>query len=137
MRKNNENRGPAGILFPAAVMGLVMTLLLLLLGAVLVRRGTVAETMVRPCALVGLAAGCAAAAFLAAKRASGGKLLWAVGGGMLVFLLLLALGVLLARQPIHILRTVVSLVCAVAASAAGGAAGATARKIKRYSHIKK
>ena len=52
MRKTNEGRSPAGILLPAAAAGLLATLLLMLVGAVLMHQGTLPEGAVAPCALV-------------------------------------------------------------------------------------
>lgn len=43
MRKTNEAQSPVGILLPSVLAGLLGTLLLMLLGAVLVHRGTLAE----------------------------------------------------------------------------------------------
>ena len=40
MRKTNEGQSPVGILLPSVLAGLLGTLLLMLLGAVLVHRGT-------------------------------------------------------------------------------------------------
>ncbi|MGI6181269.1 MAG: TIGR04086 family membrane protein [Agathobaculum sp.] len=136
-RKNNEGQSPIGTLLPAAAGGLLITLLLMLAGAVLVRQGTLGEGVIAPCAFVFLGLGCAAAGFFAAKRAPGGKFVWAVGAGTLVFLLLLAAGAALLDQPVQIVRAAVSLLCALAASALGGFAGANMRKKKRYHHLKK
>ena len=111
MRKTNEGQSPVGILLPSVLAGLLGTLLLMLLGAVLVHRGTLAEGAIAPCALVFLALGSALAALVAA---------------------VLPLG-----QSIHFVRTVISLLCSLIASALGGYAGANMRKKKRYSHIKK
>lgn len=52
MRKTNEGQSPVGILLPSVLAGLLGTLLLMLLGAVLVHRGTLAEGAIAPCALV-------------------------------------------------------------------------------------
>lgn len=57
MRKTNEGQSPVGILLPSVLAGLLGTLLLMLLGAVLVHRGTLAEGAIAPCALVFLALG--------------------------------------------------------------------------------
>ena len=137
MRKTNEGRSPAGILLPSAAAGLLTTLFLMLVGAVFVQRGTLEEGLIAPVALAFLALGCLAAAFISAKRASGGRFFWALGAGMLVFLILLATGAALLDQPAHIVRIAISLLCALAASALGGLAGARMRKKKRYSHLKK
>ena len=51
MRKTNEGQSPVGILLPSVLAGLLGTLLLMLLGAVLVHRGTLAEGAIAPCAL--------------------------------------------------------------------------------------
>ncbi|MDY3619165.1 TIGR04086 family membrane protein [Agathobaculum sp.] len=137
MRKTNEGLSPVGILLPSAAVGLVLTLLFMLTGAVLVQRGLVGEGMIAPLALLFLAIGSAVAALLSAKRAPGGKFLWAVGAGALVFLVLLVVGALLLRQPVHIPRTAVSALCMLLASALGGFAGVNMRKKKRYKHMKK
>ncbi len=101
MRKTNEGRSPAGILLPSAAAGLLTTLFLMLVGAVFVQRGTLEEGLIAPVALAFLALGCLAAAFISAKRASGGRFFWALGAGMLVFLILLATGAALLDQPAH------------------------------------
>ena len=80
MRKTNEGRSPAGILLPSAAAGLLTTLFLMLVGAVFVQRGTLEEGLIAPVALAFLALGCLAAAFISAKRASGGRFFWALGG---------------------------------------------------------
>ena len=115
MRKTNEGQSPVGILLPSVLAGLLGTLLLMLLGAVLVHRGTLAEGAIAPCALVFLA----------------------LGSALAVFLILLIVAVLPLGQSIHFVRTVISLLCSLIASALGGYAGANMRKKKRYSHIKK
>ena len=137
MRKTNEGRSPTGILLPAAVAGLMLTLVLMLCGAWLVRRGTLDEGLITLCAFVFLALGCAAAALIAARRAAGRKLLWALGAGLVVFLVLLAAGAVLLGSRLHIVRAAVSLLCALAASAFGGLVGVNIRKSKRYNHVKR
>ena len=137
MKKSNDDLSPIGILLPSALLGLGLTLLLMLAGALLVQRGTVGEGAIAPLSLVFLAAGSAAAAFLSAKRAPGGKFLWAVGAGALVFLVLLAVGALALRQPVHIPRTVISFTSMVVGAALGGFAGASMRRKKRHKHLKK
>ena len=137
MRKTTEGQSPAGILLPSVLTGLLTTLLLMLVGAVLVYRGALAEGATAPCALVFLAAGSALAALIAAKRAEANQFYWSLGAGSAVFLVLLIAAVLPLGQPIHVVRTVVSLLCTLIASALGGFVGANMRKKKRYSHIKK
>ena len=68
MRKTNEGQSPVGILLPSVLAGLLGTLLLMLLGAVLVHRGTLAEGAIAPCALVFLARGSALAELVALLR---------------------------------------------------------------------
>jgi len=137
MRKTNENSAPVGIVLSAAAGGILATLLFLLIGAILIRRGSLEETTIRPWALAGLTIGCITAAFIAAKCAPGGKFLWAAAAGFIVFLSLLASSLFIARQPIHFIRSLISLLCALIASTIGGFVGATTRKKKRYSHVKK
>ena len=64
MRKTNEGLSPVGVLLPAGAAGLGATLLLMLVGAILVHRQVLPEQAIAPCALLFLALGCAAAAFL-------------------------------------------------------------------------
>lgn len=137
MRKTNEGPSPGGVLLPAAAAGLAATLLLMLAGAVLVHRGVLPEQGIAPCALLFLAVGSAAAALLGAKRAPGGKFLWAMAAGVLVFLTLLLVSMIALAQPVHVVRMAISLLCTLAASAIGGFAGANMRKHKKYRHLKK
>lgn len=137
MRKTNEGRSSFGALLSATVLGLMITLMSMLVGTVLVHRGIIDERMITPFAFVFLALGCFIAALVAAKRAAGGKLLWALGAGGLVFLLLLAIGALLLGQPVHMIRVVISLLSALGTSLLGGLVGANIRKKKRYTHLKK
>ena len=137
MRKTNEGRPPVGILLPPVAAGLLTTLLLMLVGAVLMHRGTLPEYTVAPCALGFLAAGGLLAGFAAARRAGGRRLIWAMGAGAVVFLILLVAGVAIQSQPVNPVRVAASLLCALAASALGGFAGVNIRKKKRYSHMKK
>lgn len=137
MRKTNEGMSPPGILLPAALAGLITTLVLMFICAILVQRGALPETFITPLALACLAIGSAVAALLSARRAPGGKFLWALGAGALVFLILLVGGALLLRQPVHMLRIVVSLLCMLVGAALGGFAGAGQRSKKRYKHVKK
>ena len=109
MRKTNEGQSPVGILLPSVLAGLLGTLLLMLLGAVLVHRGTLAEGAIAPCALVFLALGSALAALVAAKRAGENQFYWSLGAGFAVFLILLIVAVLPLGQSIHFVRTVISL----------------------------
>lgn len=137
MRKTNEGRAPVAVLLPAAAIGLGAALLLMLVGAVLVHRRILPEQAIAPCAQLFLAVGCAAAAFCSAKRAPGGKFLWAMGAGVLVFLVLLLVSVFALAQPVQPVRMAVSLLCTLAASALGGFAGANMRKRNKYRHLKK
>ncbi len=137
MRKTNEGPSPVGVLLPAAVAGLLTTLLLMLVGAIFVHRRILAEPAITPCALIFLAVGCAVAALVSAKRAPGGKFLWAMGAGILVFLVLLLVSMIPLAQPVNVVRVAVSLLCTLAASALGGFAGANMRKRKKYRHLKK
>ena len=137
MRKTNEGQSPVGILLPSVLAGLLGTLLLMLLGAVLVHRGTLAEGAIAPCALVFLALGSALAALVAAKRAGENQVYWALGAGCAVFLYLPTVAAPPLCQSLPFGPPVISLLCSLIASALGGYAGANMRKKKRYSHIKK
>ncbi len=136
MRKTNEGQSPVGILLPSVLAGLLGTLLLMLLGAVLVHRGTLAEGAIAPCALVFLALGSALAALVAAKRVGENQFYWSLGAGFAVFLILLIVAVLPLGQSIHFVRTVISLLCSLIALGTGRLRRCQYAEKKRYSHIK-
>ena len=90
MRKTNEGASPVRpVLFGAAV-GLLATLVLMLVCAVLVHQRTLGEELIPTISLACLAVGCMLASFLAARRLPDGRLAIAVAGGPVVFLILLA-----------------------------------------------
>ncbi len=127
MRKTNEGASPVRPVLFGAAAGLLATLVLMLVCAVLVHQRSLA------C----LAVGCMLASFLAARRLPDGRLAIAVAGGPVVFLILLAVCALALSQPVRFGRTAVSLLCAVAASVLGTAAGIYMRTKNKHSHLKK
>ena len=137
MRKTNEGASPVRLILLAAFAGLAATLVLMLISAALVHRGTLGEAMIPTISLACLAAGCMLTSFLAARRLPDGRLAIAVAGGPVVFLILLAVCALALSQPVRFGRTAVSLLCAVAASVLGTAAGIYMRTKNKHSHLKK
>lgn len=137
MRKTNEGASPVRLILAAAAAGLTATLVLMLVSAVLVHRGTLGEEMIPTISLACLALGCMLASFLAARRLPDGKLALALAGGAAVFLVLLAVCAFALSQPVRFGRTAVSLLCAVAASVLGTAAGIYMRTKNKHSHLKK
>ena len=137
MRKTNEGRSPAGILLPSAAAGLLTTLFLMLVGAVFVQRGTLEEGLIAPVALAFLALGCLAAAFISAKRASGGRFFWALGAGMLVFLILLATGaaLLTSRHISYVLRSACSRAGRFGARRLGGRQYAQEKALQSFEKV--
>ena len=123
MRKTNEGASPVRPVLFGATAGLLATLVLMLVCAVLVHQGTLGEKLIPTISLACLVAGCMLASFLAARRLPDGRLAIAVAGGPVVFLILLAVCALALSQPVRFGRTAVSLLCAVAASVLGTAAG--------------
>ena len=128
MRKTNEGASPVRLILLAAFAGLAATLVLMLISAALVHRGTLGEAMIPTISLACLALGCMLASFLAARRLPDGRLALALAGGAVVFLVLLA---------VCFGRTAVSLLCAVAASVLGTAVGIYMRTKNKHSHLKK
>ena len=137
MRKTNEGASPVRLILLAAFAGLAATLVLMLISAALVHRGTLGEAMIPTISLACLALGCMLASFLAARRLPDGRLAIAVAGGPVVFLILLAVCALALSQPVRFGRTAVSLLCAVAASVLGTAVGIYMRTKNKHSHLKK
>ncbi len=137
MRKTNEGASPVRLILLAAFAGLAATLVLMLISAALVHRGTLGEAMIPTISLACLALGCMLASFLAARRLPDGRLALALAGGAVVFLVLLAVCAFALSQPVRFGRTAVSLLCAVAASVLGTAAGIYMRTKNKHSHLKK
>ena len=93
MRKTNEGRSPAGTLLPSCGGRSGWSHSCLCWPArVLLHRGILPEYAVAPSALAFLAAGGLMGGFAAAKRAAGRRLIWAMGAGAAVFLILLVVG---------------------------------------------
>lgn len=137
MRKTNEGASPVRLILLAAFAGLAATLVLMLISAALVHRGTLGEAMIPTISLACLALGCMLASFLAARRLPDGRLVLALAGGAVVFLVLLAVCAFALSQPVRFGRTAVSLLCAVAASVLGTAVGIYMRTKNKHSHLKK
>ena len=137
MRKTNEGASPVRLILLAAFAGLAATLVLMLISAALVHRGTLGEAMIPTISLACLALGCMLASFLAARRLPDGRLALALAGGAVVFLVLLAVCAFALSQPVRFGRTSVSLLCAVAASVLGTAVGIYMRTKNKHSHLKK
>ncbi|WP_302656771.1 TIGR04086 family membrane protein [Agathobaculum sp.] len=137
MRKTNEGASPVRLILLAAFAGLAATLVLMLISAALVHRGTLGEAMIPTISLACLALGCMLASFLAARRLPDGRLALALAGGAVVFLVLLAVCAFALSQPVRFGRTAVSLLCAVAASVLGTAVGIYMRTKNKHSHLKK
>lgn len=137
MRKTNEGASPVRLILLAAFAGLAATLVLMLISAALVHRGTLGEAMIPTISLACLALGCMLASFLAARRLPDGRIALALAGGAVVFLVLLAVCAFALSQPVRFGRTAVSLLCAVAASVLGTAVGIYMRTKNKHSHLKK
>lgn len=137
MRKTNEGASPVRLILLAAFAGLAATLVLMLISAALVHRGTLGEAMIPTISLACLALGCMLASFLAARHLPDGRLALALAGGAVVFLVLLAVCAFALSQPVRFGRTAVSLLCAVAASVLGTAVGIYMRTKNKHSHLKK
>ena len=99
MRKTNEGASPVRSVLVGAAAGLLATLVLMLVCAVLVHQGTLGEELIPTISLACLAAGCMLASFLAARRLPDGRLAIAAAGGPVVFLILLAVCALALSQP--------------------------------------
>ena len=99
MRKTNEGASPVRPVLFGAAAGLLATLVLMLVCAVLVHQRTLGEELIPTISLACLAVGCMLASFLAARRLPDGRLAIAVAGGPAGFLILRARVV--AARPIR------------------------------------
>ena len=137
MRKTNEGASPVRLILLAAFAGLAATLVLMLISAALVHRGTLGEAMIPTISLACLALGCMLASFLAARRLPDGRLALALAGGAGGFRVLVAVCACALSLRVGCGRPAVSLLCAVAASVLGTAVGIYMRTKNKHSHLKK
>ncbi len=128
MTMQSEKRGGAQALLPvvqAAAAGLGLVLVLLLLGAILLSSGALPPGWLKVCPYIALAGGgicCGVCAARCPKRLYG-----ALAGGLLMALILLALGFLFVQTDFSPVQAGLNLAILLAAAAAGSVAAALFR----------
>lgn len=128
MTTQSEKRGSAQALLPvlwAAATGLGLTLGLLLLGAALLSSGALSPGWLGVCPYIALAGGGICCGVCAAKCPK--RLYGALAGGLLLALVLLALGFLFAKTVFSPVQAGTNLFILLVASAAGSVAAALFR----------
>ena len=128
MMTQSEKRGGAQALLPvvwAAASGLGLTLVLLLLGAVLLSSGALSPGWLGVCPYIALVGGGVCCGVCAAKCPK--RLYGALAGGLLMALVLLALGFLFVQTVFAPVQAGLNLALLLAASAAGSVAAALFR----------
>ena len=120
--KKTENMPAAGAGRGAAVLtGLIVTLLAMAACAAAVLLGGLDETRVGLMTDACLGLGSFCAAFLAARRAPGSRLIWGLAAGVLLF-----------GAPGRPLRRLVNAALTILCAALGGALGAQRRKRRKH-----
>lgn len=137
--KKHENAVPSllGVVVLPALLGFAVSLILMIAGVVLVQRGIATESVIGILSRVSLFVGGMIASMIAARRASSGKLLCAMCSGVLLFVLLAGISLALVDAPVHVLHTIVSVLCILVASFLGGVLGMQKKRSKKYRHIRK
>lgn len=137
--KKNESTMPSlvGVVILPALLGFVVTLILMIVGVVMVQREIIGESIIGIMSRVFLFIGGLIASSIAARRASSGKLLCAISSGVLLFVLLAGVSLVLVDAPVHVLHTVISVLCILIASFLGAMLGMQKKRNKKYKYIRK
>ena len=131
--KKTENMPAAGAGLCAAVLtGLIVTLLAIAACAAAVLLGGLDETRVGLMTDACLGLGSFCAAFLAARRAPGSRLIWGLAAGALLFGCLVLLSLAWFGEPVRLLRLLVNAALTILCAALGGALGAQRRKRRKH-----
>lgn len=131
--KKNDNTPAAGAVLGAAVLtGLIVTLLAMAACAAAVLLGGLDGASIGLMADVCLGLGSFSAAFSAARRAGGSRLIWGLGAGALLFGCLVILSLAWFGEPVRVLRLCINAALTVLCAAVGGALGAQQRKRKKH-----
>lgn len=131
MKKAESAVSPGRVLVTAVLSGLIITLLLMMVGAAAVNSGSMGDGSIPLVALCCIAAGALACAFLAARLAVRSRFLWGLAGGGLLFACLLLGSFAWLGSPISLPRVAVNAATVLVMSSLGGLAGASIRK-KRH-----
>lgn len=131
MKKTDPAASPAAVLGFPVLAGLLAALVSLAVFAAVLLSGAAGNGAVVPMALSALAIGCVCASFLAARRAGGSRMLWALAAGGCLFACLIVLSLAWAGQPVSPARMAADAVTALLSSCAGGLAGAGVRKKRK------
>ncbi len=133
-KHKGKNYGVWGMARPAAV-GLLMSCavtagIIAACSLVFVLLKSIAESAIVPLALISAAVGCFAGAFLCASMIKRFGILFGAGIGLVMFLIICAIGVLGAK-PIFGTETAVKLLLLLLAGGGGGYLGCGCRRNKR------
>ena len=131
MKKTDNTTSASKVLGFPILTGLVLTLVLMLVGAALVYGGKIDESFIPQIAIAILGLGGFLSALLAARRAPRSRLLWGLAAGGILFLCLLLLSLVWIGEPIRIARVVLVLAVTMVAGFAGGLASSNVKKRRR------
>ncbi|MCB6367051.1 TIGR04086 family membrane protein [Intestinibacillus massiliensis] len=130
--KKAENAAPISAVLGFPILaGLVLTLLLMLAGALAVYGGKVSGDLIPQASLAALGVGGFVAALLAARRAGRSRLLWGLAAGGILFLCLLLLSLVWIGEPVRLPRVLLVFGVTLVAACAGSITGASLKKSKR------
>lgn len=130
MKKAEQTASPGRVLVMPALCGLIVTLVLMLVGAWTVSSGRLNSSMIPLAAALCVAAGAFLSALLASRLAGRSRFLWGLAGGGVLFGLLLIISFLWVGQPVRLVRVAIVGAAVLALSCLGSILGASVRRKK-------
>lgn len=130
MKKAESTASAGQVLVSPVLIGLVLTLLFMTVGALAVNAGKLDAGFIPHAALASVGVGAFFCAFLAACRAGRSRFLWGLLGGAVLFALLLLASFLWVGEPIRLSRVLLCGGIALVLSCVGSLAGASCRRSK-------
>lgn len=131
MKKTEDSLPLNRVLAFPILTGLAAVLLVMLLGAVLVKLGRVGMDQIPAFAVSALCFGVLLAAFLSARRASGSRLFWGLGAGAAVLLCIALLSLSWFSEPVSLSQLAVNSGTALLAAFLGAFIGSRRRRRRR------
>lgn len=131
MKKTEDSLPLNRVLAIPVLIGLAAALLIMLLGAFLVRLGRVGMDQIPAFAVAALCFGVLLAAFLSARHASGSRLFWGIGAGAAVLLCVALLSLSWFSEPVSLSQLAVNSAAALLAAFWGAFIGSRRRRRRR------
>lgn len=132
MKKTEDSPPLNRVLAFPVLFGLAAALLMMLLGALLVKLGRVGMDQIPAFAVASLCFGVLLAAFLSARRSTGSRLFWGIGAGAGVLLCVALLSLVWFSEPVSLSQIAVNSAAALLAAFLGAFIGSRRRRRRRH-----